>query len=239
MPVSPEKFENTRLAIDSSRFERQNYFTSKGPFAHLRYRVFRPFLKLKYKRFRQKHPDAPWLNPDAIKALDQLLTREMVGFEYGSGFSTVFFASRINKLTSLEHNKTWFDRLDRMLTQYELSNAELVLIEANEPFDLSGLNSLDQLRMTPDEYPVPDCNFSRYTDYVRQLPDQSLHLLIVDGRARVTCAVNGISKLKSGGLLVLDNSERYRYRKVHELTRDWLKLWTTSGLTDTTIWLKP
>ncbi len=42
-----------------------------------------------------------------------------------------------------------------------------------------------------------------------EIEDNSLDIVIVDGRNRVNCLLNSIDKLKIGGLLVLDNAERY------------------------------
>ena len=44
---------------------------------------------------------------------------------------------------------------------------------------------------------------------VTNIENDSLDLIIVDGRNRVNCLLNSISKLKSGGVLILDNAERY------------------------------
>ncbi len=237
--MSQEKFEEVKSIIDLNRWGVKNYYASDGFIARIRYRLFRPFIKLKYKRYRSKNPESPWMNPDAIKALDLLLHPQMDGFEYGSGYSTIFFASRIKSLTSLEHHQGWFEKMGTMLKGYDLNNTQLVLVKPEKSFDVSGLSSIDQIELKRNEYPVQDDLFVEYTDYVTNLPDHSLDLLVVDGRARVTCAKNGIPKIKEGGLLVLDNAERKRYAEVHELTQHWPKLWTTTGLTDTCIWRKP
>lgn len=56
--------------------------------------------------------------------------------------------------------------------------------------------------------------YSLHTDLddyanVDDLEDNSFDVVLVDGRNRGKCLLNSIQKLKSGGLLILDNSERY------------------------------
>ena len=71
------------------------------------------------------------------------------------------------------------------------------------------------------------------------MPDESVDFVLVDGRARTECAYYSISKLKKGGLFILDNSERDRYNIVFEFLSEWEMQNTTNGLTDTTFWVKP
>lgn len=51
--------------------------------------------------------------------------------------------------------------------------------------------------------------------------DNTLSLVIVDGRDRVKCIEASIPKLMSGGLLILDNSEREYYQRGINLMKDW------------------
>ena len=48
-------------------------------------------------------------------------------------------------------------------------------------------------------------------------------LILVDGRDRVRCVKAIVEKniLKSGGILMLDNSERSWYKPIHEILKDW------------------
>lgn len=49
-------------------------------------------------------------------------------------------------------------------------------------------------------------------------------IIIVDGRDRVKCIESSIPKLKSGGWLILDNSERTYYQKGMDLMKDWNRI---------------
>src|SRR6478752_7701283 len=57
------------------------------------------------------HAQDPWLTRDAVLFLDRHLSRDMRGFEWGSGRSTIWFAKRIGALVSIEDNEQWYERL--------------------------------------------------------------------------------------------------------------------------------
>jgi predicted O-methyltransferase YrrM len=51
-------------------------------------------------------------------------------------------------------------------------------------------------------------DLGKYAD-VTSIENNTLDVVIVDGRNRINCLLNSVPKLKSGGILVLDNAERY------------------------------
>lgn len=238
MTVTLSKFSEVQQAISAKPFARKNFSQQKGSgIAYWQYRLLRPFLKLKYNNYQKAHPQEPWLCPDSIKALQTLLTDSEAGLEYGSGRSTAYFAPFFKKYVSVEHDEAWFGQVSNQISQ--LPQVEYHLIKAEKDVPQQHLNSEAQVFLTEAEFPVPDDLFKTYTDFVLQFTDESFDFILVDGRARKTCALNAIDKLKSGGLLVLDNSERHRYQKVHQTLSSWPKIETTTGLTNTTTWRKP
>jgi predicted O-methyltransferase YrrM len=112
------------------------------------------------------------------------------------------------------------------------------LIKPNEELPDIHLSSEDQFFMTQEEYPIKDISFEDYTNATNRFEEDSLDFILIDGRARKSCALNAIDKLKIGGIIILDNSERKRYEKVHQTFAKYPSIQTTTGLTDTTIWLK-
>src|SRR4051812_37225534 len=68
-----------------------------------------------YKRWaRSQDPTAspmkdevPWMTFGAIEFLQRALREDMVVFEYGSGGSTLFFANRVRRLVTIEHDPEW------------------------------------------------------------------------------------------------------------------------------------
>jgi len=54
-----------------------------------------------------------------------------------------------------------------------------------------------------------------------EFPDEFFDLIVVDGRNRKGCIAHSIPKLKSGGILMLDNAEREHYAPVYSLMENW------------------
>lgn len=60
-----------------------------------------------------------------------------------------------------------------------------------------------------------------YNKEIENILDESADLIVVDGRDRVKCVISSIPKLKPGGWLILDNSEREYYFPAIHLMKDW------------------
>ncbi|GAB5524172.1 MAG: hypothetical protein Roseis2KO_20440 [Roseivirga sp.] len=220
-------------------FARQNHTVPPGQKGYWKYRLLRPILKARYNRFCKQHPDTPWLTPDAIRALSQLLKSDFVALEYGSGRSTQFFSQKVKALYSVEHHADWYNHVAKEIGKKGIKNTTLNLIEPDGKLSAINLSSEQQVFISEEDYPNKDSLFANYVGHINSFEDDFFDFILVDGRARKSCALTAIDKLKRGGLLVLDNSERLRYKAVHDTLKDWPRIFTTTGLTDTTIWLKP
>lgn len=53
----------------------------------------------------------PWMNYHFIEFLSARLHNSLVVFEYGSGYSTSFWAGLVKSVTSVEYDKDWFDKV--------------------------------------------------------------------------------------------------------------------------------
>lgn len=177
------------------------------------------------------HPDDPWLTADAVRFLDDNLNRRMVGIECGSGRSTSWTASRIQHLLSLEHSPEWHRVVSSQLEAKKIANVTYHLL------------------------PSP----SDYVDKLGQMPDSSADYMLVDGIERDLCFQEGTRIVRPGGLLLLDNANWYlphntfspqsisagairnegQWPGLTASTRNWLCIWTSNGVTDTAIFVKP
>jgi hypothetical protein len=189
--------------------------------------------------YQRMKPDLPWLTRDATSALGSLLNHTDVGLEFGSGRSTVWFARRLALLTSVEHSPLWHAKVSQMIQDQKITNIDYRLRTA-----------------VGFEDPVSSDN---YLDVLAEFADASLDFVLVDGVQRAHCAKAAIPKVRSGGLLVVDNANWFlpsdsdspssrtiaqgprgpEWREVHERLSDWRRLWTTNGVSDTTIFFKP
>ncbi len=209
-------------------------------------RSFRPayfFKRLGQMRFEKSHPDAPWLAESAILLLDSYLKPTDVGFEWGSGRSTLWLAQRVAHLYSVEDNRRWYRTVEKKLKAAQLAHKttyRLIPCKWGE---------VDE----PSEHP--------YADAASALPDNTLDFALVDGNIRAPCMRVITAKLKPGGLLILDNANRFmpnryldRHTTVHECRceprsagwaqtmehlKDWRWINTTNGIWDTRFWIKP
>jgi len=196
--------------------------------------VFHRALDLLYRRF---HPDDPWLTPQAISILDSWLTAEDKGIEWGSGKSTLWFARRVKQLVSIEHDPVWYDQVSVWLKRGGDGNVDYRLLS---------------VKGTDGVFP--------YADVANSYPDQFFNFALVDGRLRHVCIDKVLPKLRVGGMLILDNSERYvpsdsrgtyfeKGRHLGEFAKEWdavlakLSSWRTIGTTNgvwcTRLWIKP
>lgn len=150
----------------------------------------------------------PWITHEAKKWLDGTLVPAMHIFEWGSGGSTVYYSKRCRELVSVEHDAIWFEKVRNKLG--ENTNIIYQLIPPENGF---GYRSSDRN--------YKGLSFEKYCKYVLIFPDNYFDLVVVDGRARNDCIRFGMEKVKSGGFLMLDNSER----NIYQLGINMLKRW--------------
>lgn len=153
----------------------------------------------------------PWITFSAIDYLDKHLNQKMKIFEYGGGGSTLFFASRVGELVTIEHNDEWFDGLKETMKKNTSIRWKGLLIGPDDGPAIRNLNKAD-----PDSYSSEDENFAgktfkQYASAIDQYPDEYFDVVLVDGRARPSCLKHSLGKVKKNGLLILDNSDRPYY----------------------------
>lgn len=223
------------LKIDKSFFRnKKNYLFYTNKLEYFQYRIFRPLLKFKYATFRKLHSPSPWLSQSSILFFENYLTKQHIGCEFGSGFSSLFFSNRIGKLVSIEHDTNWYKMIQNKMKLLKISNVEYHLIPENDIKDFENTTfdfETDFFKVRRD--------YVNYFSALENHQNETFDFILVDGRARCECVFKAIPKLKPGGLMILDNSERKRYQYVFELLKDWESINTTNGLTDTTFWVKP
>ena len=163
-----------------------------------------------------------WVVFQAFPFIESLLSSEATVFEYGSGGSTVFYSKRVKQVISVEHDASWFNAVERVLAEEAISNCHYQLI----PPEYTGRSNRSP--EDPEAYCSSDplwagYDFYKYATLINSFPDDFFDFVAVDGRARPSCVLNARRKVKMGGYLMLDDTERPHYRKAKELLRDWDK----------------
>lgn len=196
------------------------------------------FNRTKLLLYEFRHPDHPWLTQQANQNLSTLLRPQDVGLEWGSGRSTFWFARRIKYLTSIEHDETWYKVVSSKLKAATISNVNYLLCKLDKG-------------QKPEE--------SSYVQVANAFAKENLDFVLVDGRYRDVCANIVLEKIRPGGILVIDNVNRYlpcdsispnsRAKKSTlaseywdcflDRVKDWRLIWTSNGVWDTAIWFKP
>lgn len=161
-------------------------------------------------RFRARRglaPERPWIVPASIGWLRRRIRSDWLVLELGAGRSTPWLARRAARVVSLEDNEFWHG-----WTRQRLAEA--------------GLGSAD-LRFLPVE---------AFPAAISPLPEASFDLVVVDFLetpevSRVDCIRTAREKVRPGGYLLLDDSDRPGYAEVFELLSGW-RFRSFSGVKD-------
>lgn len=138
----------------------------------------------------------PWYSYSMIYFLKERLKKmkdkkiEIDVFEYGSGFSTLFYSKLCNSVTSVEVSSDCYEWLKGVILDFKIKNANVSFVE-----------SLD---------------FSRSIDKF----NKKFNLIVIDNKDRIECAKFSISFLTEDGIILLDNSEREKYRKIYDILEE-------------------
>lgn len=186
----------------------------------------------------------PWITIGAIRFLDNWLRPSMRVFEFGSGGSTLFFARRVQSVYTVEHDMEWVKRVHEALTENGITNAEINLVES-ESIDDHNLRSpaepSDYVSAAPG---FEEQSFERYVSTIDEYSNASFDIVLVDGRARSSCLIHALPKIRLGGLVVFDNTDRSRYQLAIRRISDDFELFRDfpgpapflKGYTRTSIW---
>lgn len=180
----------------------------------------------------------PWITFRAIDWLAAYLKPDMAVFEYGAGGSTLYLAKRVRSVVSVEHDEGFYQLVRDYISEQGVRNCELLLRKPTPCTDAD-------LEYASHQGKHQGFCFESYVKVIDQYPDASFDLVMVDGRARVACLKRAIAKVKPGGVVMLDNSDRPAYgdsaRLLARLSRSDLAgitPWTLAA-SQTSVWRAP
>lgn len=119
----------------------------------------------------------PWYTYPAIEYLSQFDYHDKLVFEFGCGYSSLFWSNRAKHVTSVEDNEDWFNKW-----QQEFCRQNLTIWHKKEGIDYYNAILSDK-----------DCLYD---------------VIVIDGKCRSECATVAVKKLRSGGFIILDDSDR-------------------------------
>lgn len=175
-----------------------------------------------FKNIEINDKTIPWIPIKAKLWLDKILKPNMILYEFGSGTSTLYFATKVKKIISIEHDKNWYNNIKGKFIQEQINNCDYILIE---PENITDKNSktIDP-KHTSDLKNYELFHFRKYIESINKYPDKHFDLIFIDGRVRIACIQNSIRKIKPGGYLVLDNSDEKKYKLTQKILKNYKKL---------------
>ena len=161
----------------------------------------------RYGAFTRKTPlelEMPWWSFGAVKYLDARLKPDSEVFEFGSGGSTIFIGARVRSLTCVEDDPEWVELVSR----------------AGEKRRLRSISILHK----PLDFRKPE-TFAK-CDYLLSVSGKTYDVIVVDGRewseqSRYLCFWLAENHIKTGGVIVLDDSSRYPQAKIRNRALRW------------------
>jgi hypothetical protein len=132
----------------------------------------------------------PWLPFRLIDELGSVVRSGSQVFEYGGGGSTLWFLDRGAVVVTVEHDHEWAAVLEQSI----------------------GSGNWTLLRPT-----IVD-GYAEYAGAISFYPDNWFDVVVIDGRARRRCVARALTKIKPGGLLLVDDIHRKKHaRAVRDL----------------------
>lgn len=159
----------------------------------------------------------PWIPFAAKRFLDTLIKPGWKVFEYGSGNSTYYFARAGCDVISVEDKLEWFETL--VGSGAHTGRGSVILRYVPLESEIFGTDVAD-----PTHYyePPGDGNYRKYASEIDVYPINHFDFVFVDGVARPSCLLHAHDKVRPGGYLLLDNSERgYYLTQTYKLFKSW------------------
>jgi hypothetical protein len=148
-----------------------------------------------HKSVNQGHPvdktgsPTPWYTYAQLQWLMPRVKRTDVVFEFGAGYSTVWYGQHAKEVIAVEHNSTWLDKVQKM----------------------AGSNVTLLFRTTSGTEATVEGE-SPYYGALHEYPPGSFDIIVIDGMERVQCAHAAPSRLRDDGIIVFDNSDRIAHK---------------------------
>ena len=142
----------------------------------------------------------PWIVPDALVVLKDIVKPTWRVFEWGSGGSTVYWSRNCASVISIEHHENWMHRTAGMLEAMECPDNW-------------------ELQYVPEDVTVDIEHFRDYANAILAV-EGNFDLIYIDGEAtsRKWCLEHALERVNPGGYLLLDNSN---WLEGHDFGPEW------------------
>jgi hypothetical protein len=156
----------------------KRFVQSLFPVAALRYRAYKmlirnpnSYLHLSgwMQSLRAKRPIdnngnlIPWMNFPVVSILEERLTQDLNLFEFGSGYSTLFYARKVRAVTSVEYDENWLHIIKSQIPE----NVKIIfkekdvdgdycraIVEARDQYDVVIIDGRDRVNCIKQSIPL-------------------------------------------------------------------------------------
>jgi hypothetical protein len=168
----------------------------------------------------------PWMTFPAINFLKDIISSDMKVFEYGSGYSTIFFNAHAGETVTVEHDIQWVERVKQFVP-----TATIHVIDQNAkvhddavPLVDEFIKSFEQIRSEDRDHDVRhgliNNEFAGYASAIYNYPKDYFDIIVLDGMARALSGVLAVERAKDDALIILDNSDRWHYNPLQKYLID-------------------
>jgi hypothetical protein len=177
--------------------------------------------------FNNKPEDAegytPWFTYPAIAFMKDIISKDMKVFEYGSGYSTLFFNANAGECFSVEHSDEWAKSLLELNPAIDI----VVCPEGGIPLP-EGVDYLEgfiregfELPLSSDrnhniEHGLLNLEFFQYASQLTRRERGYYDVIVIDGMARTLGGYLAADRISENGYIVLDNSDRWQYNSLQK-----------------------
>ena len=158
-----------------------------------------------------------WMHEHEQKLILDCLTEDTTMLEWGSGGSTLYFSSFVEKYYSIEHDKDWYEKVSEQIKEYPFNDIVYKYIQPNKE--------------NPDGRQSEYDMFKDYIDAVDNF-NTKFDVVLIDGRARRLCAKKVIPHLKPDSVVFIHD---YVLRTPYHVAEDYYELVDYIDYTEQTI----
>lgn len=138
----------------------------------------------------------PWYTYSSIFYLEPKVSSSMIVFEFGSGYSTLWWAKRVERVIAVEHNLEWFN----LMTPKLPNNATIIFKEQGDNY----FNYIDTLDIKFDIIAIDGYAGGRYKSTLPALRNITDAGVFVLDNADADYAKANYDDLISAGYIAID-----------------------------------
>jgi len=164
----------------------------------------------------------PWYTFPAISFIKDVISKETKVFEYGTGFSTIFFNTNAGEVVTVEHDGEWVQRI-----KDNVPNALIHTIDQNAKVHDDAVDTVERFKSTFTQFESGDKShdikhglvnneFAGYASKIYEYPHGYFDIIVLDGMARTLSGVLAAERARDDTLIILDNSDRWQYNPLQE-----------------------